>query len=318
MNPWAILAIEPTREEREIKRAYTRKLREHPPETDPDGFKALRSAYESALFFARLGSEAVPTRATSPDPSPDPTPGREIDDRAPWTPPPPTIARPLRADIPPAWLPEAKALLRRIRDDFPDHSKRQFRTYWESILDIPLLWNLDAKGWLGWNLCEFLGQTARESPGPDFDVHIGQDAWIFLDGTFGWLESESQLYAAFGEGIANAVLDPIRAAKGLQRSVDLAIANTRAAELADLGKRSFIPRGFGLMMSLALIVISNLIHTCSEDTQPVHHYRAVTPAPYRDRPDFFPKPSPGSHPQVFLNPHSLDLETAPPPPSDIH
>jgi len=30
----------------EIRRAYFRQVREHPPETDPDGFKAVRAAYE--------------------------------------------------------------------------------------------------------------------------------------------------------------------------------------------------------------------------------------------------------------------------------
>jgi curved DNA-binding protein CbpA len=30
----------------EVRRAYFRQVREHPPETDPEGFKAIRAAYE--------------------------------------------------------------------------------------------------------------------------------------------------------------------------------------------------------------------------------------------------------------------------------
>lgn len=49
---WEILEIEPTEDERSIKRAYAKKLKIVHPEDDPDGFKHLRAAYERALHEA--------------------------------------------------------------------------------------------------------------------------------------------------------------------------------------------------------------------------------------------------------------------------
>jgi curved DNA-binding protein CbpA len=45
-NPYQVLGIERDATEAEIKRAYFTRVREHPPERDPDGFKRVRAAYE--------------------------------------------------------------------------------------------------------------------------------------------------------------------------------------------------------------------------------------------------------------------------------
>ncbi|MDO4642926.1 MAG: J domain-containing protein [Cardiobacteriaceae bacterium] len=49
MNCWQILGITPTNDETVIKKAYAAKIREHRPDRDPAGFRAVREAYESAL-----------------------------------------------------------------------------------------------------------------------------------------------------------------------------------------------------------------------------------------------------------------------------
>lgn len=59
---WRILGVEPTNDEREVRRAYARRLKEVHPEDDPDGFKALREAYERALDMARRGWAVPPAR----------------------------------------------------------------------------------------------------------------------------------------------------------------------------------------------------------------------------------------------------------------
>ena len=45
-DPYAVLEIAPTREVSLIKRAYFAALTRHSPQTDPDGFRQVRDAYE--------------------------------------------------------------------------------------------------------------------------------------------------------------------------------------------------------------------------------------------------------------------------------
>lgn len=59
------LGIEATKEEKEIKKAYRKRLHTVNPEDDPDGFKRLREAYEEALKYARQREEEQ-TKKLSP------------------------------------------------------------------------------------------------------------------------------------------------------------------------------------------------------------------------------------------------------------
>lgn len=49
---WSILEIRPTKNKKEIRRAYTRLLKKYHPEDNPDGFMKLRAAYEQATKWA--------------------------------------------------------------------------------------------------------------------------------------------------------------------------------------------------------------------------------------------------------------------------
>ena len=60
MSCWIRLGIEPTADENLIRNAYRARLPEHHPETDPEGFQALRMAYENALRLAREDEEEEP------------------------------------------------------------------------------------------------------------------------------------------------------------------------------------------------------------------------------------------------------------------
>ncbi|MBV4422873.1 J domain-containing protein [Clostridium tyrobutyricum] len=51
MSFWDILGIEPTEDKSAIKEAYASQLNLHHPEDDPEGFQALREAYETALKY---------------------------------------------------------------------------------------------------------------------------------------------------------------------------------------------------------------------------------------------------------------------------
>lgn len=57
MSCWIRLGIEPTKDNDVIRGAYRARLPQHHPETDPEGFQALREAYELALRFAREEAE---------------------------------------------------------------------------------------------------------------------------------------------------------------------------------------------------------------------------------------------------------------------
>ena len=45
-DPYSVLGLKRGASHEEIRRAYFRKVREHPPETDAEAFKAIRAAYE--------------------------------------------------------------------------------------------------------------------------------------------------------------------------------------------------------------------------------------------------------------------------------
>lgn len=68
MNHWHTLGIPPTRDEAAIKRAYAQQLKQHRPDRDPQGFIALRAAYEAALAYSTGAAEM--SRAPSTDDAP--------------------------------------------------------------------------------------------------------------------------------------------------------------------------------------------------------------------------------------------------------
>ncbi len=76
MNPWTVLDIRATSDERDIKRAYARKLKITRPDDDPVAFGQLRDAYELAMRMAAQtrDPEQHDEHAAHVDPEPEPEP----------------------------------------------------------------------------------------------------------------------------------------------------------------------------------------------------------------------------------------------------
>ena len=49
MNAWEILGIEPTKDKKEIKKAYAKLLKQYHPEENPEKFKQIQAAYQQCL-----------------------------------------------------------------------------------------------------------------------------------------------------------------------------------------------------------------------------------------------------------------------------
>ncbi len=76
---WALLELEPGAAPAELKRAYRAMTRRHPPDRDPEGFRAVRAAYEllrdplpeaHARLMATRPLVEPPTLPTPEGPSP--------------------------------------------------------------------------------------------------------------------------------------------------------------------------------------------------------------------------------------------------------
>jgi curved DNA-binding protein CbpA len=71
-NPYQVMGLASTATEQEIRHAYFKLVREHPPERDPDQFKRIRAAYEILrdptrraqwdLFVALQAPATLPSR----------------------------------------------------------------------------------------------------------------------------------------------------------------------------------------------------------------------------------------------------------------
>lgn len=70
--PWSVLETDAGADERTVRRAYARILKQQRADDDPDAFQALRNAYEHALQLTRNAAAegtTVAVDAAAPEPA---------------------------------------------------------------------------------------------------------------------------------------------------------------------------------------------------------------------------------------------------------
>lgn len=196
IGDWAILGIDPTDDPAQIRRAYSKALRIHRPDSDPQGFQRLREAYERCL------DNAQPKDGPSLPPPPVEVPAPRASIPFPHGTPPiparpdPPVAKDSSEDLDDD--DEQKLLL--AWDAFwSDPSKRWDRRAWENFLTGDHWWNLGAR-----RAVEDQILTDMESDWSQRENRaIHNDAKYLLDRHFGWWNRDQELYERFLTGFVD-------------------------------------------------------------------------------------------------------------------
>lgn len=167
MWPYSELGIEPTADERAIKRGYAIKLKQNRPDENPEGFQRLHEAYQAALQRCRGHAPAPPAAATPAAPRPLPSPVVTAPSASQPAPAPPSTPAPVTFDAS-AFLQEAVA-----RADANEPAA--LRKWLESH---QALWSLSLKTRVGQHWLAFVHQAAPPIPDGCFDEML---AFFCLD-----------------------------------------------------------------------------------------------------------------------------------------
>lgn len=125
---WSILGIAPTTNKRDIKVAYTERLKQSRPDRDPEGFKVLRKALNEALQSSRFVTD-LPQPATSDVPVENEAAAQKGIEQS-------VEFETDRIDS----IPALKQALSRL---YHDPEKRARQEGWVALLDSPVAENLD-------------------------------------------------------------------------------------------------------------------------------------------------------------------------------
>lgn len=160
MDFFNVLGIEPTKDKREIKKAYAAKLRIYNPEEDAEGFQKITEAFNNAIRFA--DGKKIITFQTSESEKID---ENEVEDTN------ENIEDPV------------DEFMMNVSELYSNFFDRIEPANWEKLLDSEIMWNINVKPKIEYRLLEFLTQHNN----------LPQEVWKVLDKNFLWGENRESL-----------------------------------------------------------------------------------------------------------------------------
>ena len=179
MYHWILLGIEPTKDKRAIKLAYTQLLKQTPPAEFPEEFKALRKAYDQALEEISKSDDDANDNSASWHDAPlkefQPQLDTNIEDRQDevFSEPAPSSNHYTDDDEPVEFstIKTISQLNLALTQLYSDTSVRHSLEQWKMLFAAPIFWDVNQSNALTANLLDF------------FSNHhfLPENIWTFLD-----------------------------------------------------------------------------------------------------------------------------------------
>ncbi|KON83138.1 hypothetical protein AF331_20120 [Rossellomorea marisflavi] len=177
MTQWEILGIEPTDDLSVIKKAYSRQLKNHHPEDDPEGYQNLREAYDSITKMLkqqkRAEKEAAFSTADDAEMEVD-IPEETITEDEEYV--PATSLFPDHIGSLHEPLSDVALLLDQAEVLYGDFEARLNEGRWMDLLDQDVLWNMELQQRVSEEMLLFIWHHCL----------LPKRIWILLENQFGW------------------------------------------------------------------------------------------------------------------------------------
>lgn len=177
MTQWEILGIEPTDDLSVIKKAYSRQLKNHHPEDDPEGYQNLREAYDSITKMVkqqkRAEKEAAFATTDEAEMEVD-IPEETITEDEEYV--PATSLFPDHIGSLHEPLSDVALLLDQAEALYVDFEARLDEGRWMDLLDQDVLWNMELQQRVSEEMLLFIWHHCL----------LPKRIWILLENQFGW------------------------------------------------------------------------------------------------------------------------------------
>lgn len=192
VSVWDILEIDPTGEESVIKKAYAKKLKQHHPEDDPEGYQRLREAYDSALKQAKHIAATPASAAMEEEPDADEEWMWQDGDEE-WEEESDEIVLPEIQEHP------VRRFLEQVEELYEDFPSRIEPDSWKALLDSDIVWDVEHSQSLQDGLISFLEDSH----------HLPHSVWEVLDQVFRFSADKEALLERYPEYFVEYMLRQI-------------------------------------------------------------------------------------------------------------